>query len=167
MEEFRPPRSNNKARNLTLIFIVAAFAIFFICALFKEMPLRWAFQLISIVIFTAGVYMVARYLTKNYIYRIDGDDLTITEISGRRQTCVCRIAISGVKNIALVDYTTDEGTALAKELKKKKTKRFDYRVDLSPARFIVIETDEGYENSTIYVSYEEKLRLSLKRTYFL
>ena len=137
--------------------LIAAFAIFAICAVFKEMPFRWAFQLVSIVIFTAGVFLVARYLTKFFLYRIDGDDLTVIEISGKRQMCVCRISLQNAKNIALIDYSSGEGTALADELKKKKTKRFDYRVDLAPDRFIVIETDEGYENSVIYLSYDEHL----------
>ena len=161
MEEFRPIRSNNKARNLIFIFIIAAVAISAICAFFKEMPLLWLFQLIAFGLFTAGVFLVTRYLTKYYSYCIDGNDLTVMQLSRRQQLCVCRISLANVKSISLIDYSTGENIALAESLKKKRSKRFDYRVDLSPDKFIVIETDEGYENSTIYLSYEEKLLLSL------
>ena len=161
MEEFRPIRSNNKARNLIFIFIIAAVAISAICAFFKEMPLLWLFQLIAFGLFTAGVFLVTRYLTKYYSYCIDGNDLTVMQLSRRQQLCVCRISLANVKSISLIDYSTGENIALAESLKKKRSTRFDYRVDLSPDKLIVIETDEGYENSTIYLSYEEKLLLSL------
>lgn len=155
MQEFRPLRSNNKARDLTFIFIIAAVAVFGICFAFKDMPFRWVFQLAAMGIFTAGIYLVARYLTKNYLYRVDGDDLIIIEISGKRQLCVCRISLSKAKNISLVDLKKDENSTLPEEIKKNRSRRFDYRVDLSPSRFIVIETDEGCENSAIFLSYDE------------
>ena len=99
MEEFRPIRSNNKARNLIFILISAAIAIFAICAFFKAMPLLWLFQLIAFLLFTAGVFLVTRYLTKYYAYRIDGDELTVMQINQRRQICVCRISLSSAKSI--------------------------------------------------------------------
>ena len=122
MQEFRPARSNNKARDLTFILIIAAVAVFGICYAFKDMPFRWAFQLAAIGIFTAGVYMVARYLTKGFFYRIDGDELTVTELSGKRQMCVCRISLASVKNISLVDHKKGENSTLPEEIKKSRCK---------------------------------------------
>ena len=157
MKEIRPSRSNNKASTLTLILLIAAVAVFAICVAFKSIPFRWGFQLAAIGLFTAGVYIVARYLTKFYSYRIDGDELTVTELSGKRQLTVCRISLSSVKKISLVDFPEGKNITLPDEIKKERKKRFDYRVDLSPNRFILIETDEGYENSAIYLSYDETL----------
>ena len=163
MEEFRPSRSNNKASSLTLILLISAVAVFAICVAFKDMPFRWVFQLAAMLLFAFGVYLVSRYLTKSYSYRIDGDELTVVEFSGKRQMTVCRLSLANVKEIALVDFPEGKNISLPDTVKKQRAKRFDYRVDLSPAKYVVILTDEGYENSAIYLSYDERFLLSLKR----
>ena len=102
------------------------------------------------------------YLTKYYSYRLDGDELSVTELSGRRQIVVCRLSIDNITSVDIVDFPAGENVSLPQEIKKKTKKRFDYRVDLSPARFVIITTDEGYENSAIYLSYDDNL-LSLRK----
>ena len=120
MNEIKPKRSNNKAGTVTLILLITAVIVFAVCTAFKNMPFRWAFQLTAIVIFTSAVYIVARYLTKFYAYRIDGDELTVTELSGKRQLTVCRISLSSVKEIALVDFPEEKNITLNAEIKKQK-----------------------------------------------
>jgi len=164
--EFRPVKSNNKANSLTIILFLGAVILLVLNGFLQGLPFRWVLQLFPILFLTASVFLVARYVVRYYLYRIElsegSADLTVTELSGKRQITVCRISVGGIKECMLIDMA-DGGKEKLREMKKQKGKKFDYRVDLAPEKSILILTDEGYDTSMILLSYHEDLWEELRR----
>lgn len=162
--EWIPTKSNQKARNTVIVLFFGALALMLIPTAFPTLPFRWVIQLLALVLLTAGIFMTTRYLTKMFFYRIVGEgeelDLTVTEASanGKRQVTVCRVGLSGIRRLVILDVTKPE---IEKEeralLKKSHTKQFDYRADLCPAKSILLIVEEGGEELCLFLSYEERL----------
>lgn len=161
--EWLPTKSNQKARNVVLVLLIGAFALMLISSVFSALPFRWIPQLLGLVLLTAAIFLTTRYLTKLFIYRIVGEgeslDLTVTEASsnGKRQITVCRVALSGIRRLVILDASKPE---VEKEerafLKKSKVKQFDYRPDLCPAKSILLIVEEGGEELCLFLAYEER-----------
>ncbi len=162
MYEYIPQKSNRTARRLILLFFAGAAALFLLTVLFPTVPFRWVFQLIALGILTAAIFLVTRYVTKLFIYRIEtaseGEhDLTVTEAAanGKRAVTVCRIGLSHIQSCRIVE--TAEADALLKQLKKEHIRLYDYTVDLRPAQSIFLLTDEGGETLALRLSYDTTL----------
>ncbi len=158
MYELRPQRTNKKAESLIILFFVGAAALFLLSVPLKGIPFLWVIQLLAVMLLVASVYLVTRYVTKGFIYRIEeaegGADLTVTEVAsgGRRQITVCRVSLSGIRE-AVVD--TDGGEL--KRLRRGQRKIYDYRPDLAPARSIVLLSEECGVECVILLAYDERL----------
>ncbi len=167
MLEIIPKKTNKKAQSLIILFFTAAAALFFLTVLLKGIPLLWVFQLIAILLFALAVMLVARYVTKLFIYRIEptdsaygdteGLDLTVTEAntSGKRRITVCRISLSGIKS---VEVLKGEKCSL-RDIKKREGRLpiYDYRPDLYPNESILIKTAEGGKEVYLCLAYDEAL----------
>ena len=98
MYELIPQKTNKIAARLVALSFFGAAAVLLCTVLAPAVPFRWVFQLIAILLLTAGVFLTTRYLTKLFFYRITEDgDLTVTEAAanGKRQVTVCRVAVAG------------------------------------------------------------------------
>ncbi len=152
MYEIRPERTNKKAQSLIILFFIGAAALLLLSVPLKGMPFLWVIQLFAVVLLCVAVFLVTRYLTKGYIYRIEDGDLTVVEISsgGKRQLTVCRVSLSGITESSVL--TGKEG------LRAYKGKRiYDYRPDLLPERSILLVSAEGGEECVILLGYDDRL----------
>ena len=165
MYEWLPTKNNKKAMNLILLFLSGAALLFAFTSLFGEMPFRWAFQLTALCFLTVAIFLTTRYVMKSFLYRIfEGDrggfDLTVTELTsgGKRRVTVCRVGLSEVNRVILLD-AADGGESAAKwrAVKKEGKKIFDYAADLDPARSIVVYLRESGEELILRLSYDKTL----------
>ena len=158
MYEFRPQRTNNRAQNLIILLFAGAAALFLLTFPLKGLPFLWVIQLLAILLLVTAIFLVTRYLTKSYEYALmpdgDGADLTVTEISsgGRRRITVCRISLLSIENIRVVEGNGESVKALHRAGKKV----FDYRPDLSPDVWLLIEATEGGEKFALFLAYGEE-----------
>lgn len=173
MRQWIPQKSNNTARNMILLLFCGAFLLLALTSVLGNISFRWGFQTVAILLLTAAVFLVTRYLTKLFTYRIEKDgeregsyDLTVTEsaTNGKRAVTVCRIGLSHICSARLFDLS-DGGASLAawKAHKKGSKKIHDYRVDLSPTAFLLLTVKEGGETLYLLLSHEEELTELLLR----
>lgn len=158
MFEWIPQRTNTTARKMILLFFLGSAALILVTMLVPGVPFRWVFQLLAIILLTAGVFLTTRYVTKLFIYRIDQGDLTITEANtnGKRQITVCRVAISGILSVT-VSESASEAKEQIRALKKQHIKLFDYTADLQPATSMFVTVREGGEELALRLSYDRAL----------
>ena len=161
MYEFRPQRTNNRAQNLIILLFVGAAALFGLTFLLREFPFLWAIQLFAMLLVVAAIFLVTRYLMKAYEYAVipseGGADLTVTEVSagGKRRITVCRISLSGIESVTVVEGSDERIRA-----RRRAGKIYDYRPDVSPDRSLMAVAKEGGEELCILFAYgEEFLRI--------
>lgn len=165
MYEFRPQRTNNKAQNLIILFFIGAAALFLLSIPLEGLSFIWVVQLLAILLLVAAIFLVTRYIMKSFEYAIvpteSGTDLTVTEISsgGKRRITVCRISLSGIKKIHVTDGE-DDGV---KALRKSGKKMYDYRPDILPERYVLIEAKESGEDFVLLLAYGEEFLSILER----
>lgn len=162
--EWIAQRTNQNARKLAVLLLFGASALMLFTVLIQGMPFRWVFQLIAVGLLIGMIFLVARYESKLYFYRLerDGDegiDLTVTEANakGRAQVTVCRIALRQIRDCVSVDITKADGKEILSVLKKEKKKRFDYCADYRPQKSILLLVEEGDEELAIRLSYDDRL----------
>ena len=159
MYEFKPKRTNDKARNLVILFFIGSAALLLLSIALDGIPFLWVIQLFAVILLAAAVFLVTRYIMRGYIYRIEqtdgGADLTVTEISsgGRRQITVCRISLLGIKSAEA--YGADRSKL--REYRQKTKKIYDYRVDLAPEKSIALLSEECGESSVILLAFDDRL----------
>lgn len=158
MYQVIPKRTNSQASRLILLFFAGAAALMLITMLVPSIPFRWVFQLIALGLLTAAIFLVTRYITKLFFYRIENGDLTVIETDGKgkKQITVCRV---GVGNVIRCEHLTrpEQTDAALADLKKRKIKLFDYTVDLRPAESLLVLVVEGGEELAIRLSFDEGL----------
>ena len=171
--EYSPPKSNKKASGIILILFSLAAGLFLFTLLFPNIPFKWAIQLISIVAFVAVIFIISRYVAKSFVYAIteadDGTlDLTVTEITnaGRTQITVCRIALSNIEEVYLLDRSNPEHIEKIKSLQKSAKadgrKSFNYCPDINPTELCIILVEECGEKFLIKISPDSTLWKYLK-----
>lgn len=157
-------KTNQTARKLSALFLLGAAALMLVTMLFGGIPFRWVFQLLAVGLLIGTVFLIARYESKTYIYRLieqdGGVDLTVTEANakGRGQVTVCRIGIDQLLSCTTLDVSEGDSVkeTLAR-LKKEKKKRFDYCADLRPAKSILLLVEDGDDELAIRLSFDERL----------
>lgn len=162
MFSLMPKKSNNKAQKMVAILFFAAAALMFLSAILKGiMPYVWTVQLLSICFLVGAIFLVSRYLTKNFVYEIaeidGGIDFTVSEsyTGKKRFVTVCRIGLDTVRETILLDG--EQGKKELAELKSKKYRVYDYRPDLLPEKSIALVSDEGGNDIVILLAYDGEL----------
>ena len=164
MYETTPAKSNRKAHSVAAILLIAAFAAMFFSAL-PNLPYRSVMQFAALVMLAFSILMMTRYTLSSYVYAIiqdeDGYDLTVSEIKRKSRITVCRIGLAGIEQVTLATSADKELTAKLKADSKGR-KTYNYCVDLSPAKYVHVLTEECGERITIKLSYDERLFEILK-----
>ena len=160
--EFTPKKNANKLAAITGILIIGAVLLLCITVILGELAYRWILQLAGIIMLTAGVFITSRYVMKSYVYSIievdGGNDLTVTEIQCRHTITVCRISISGIEQIYVVDKKDREAYGeVKKKAKAGARKRFNYCADFLEQKYICILCTECGESLAIELSWDESL----------
>ena len=73
-------KTNQTARKLSVLLLLGSAALMLVTMLFGGIPFRWVFQLLAVGLLIGTVFLIARYESKTYIYRLieqdGGVDLT-------------------------------------------------------------------------------------------
>ncbi len=171
MYEWLSQKTNKTDRRMILLLFAGAAALILITSLVPGVPGIWVFQFIALCLLTAAVFLVARYQGKLFYYRIEEDgegsyDLTVTETNskGKRAVTVCRVGLSSIHTVRMLDFS-DGGESLEfwNTFKKTKAKLHDYTVDLRPVKSILVMVNEGGDDLWLRFSPEEELYQILKR----
>jgi hypothetical protein len=172
MYEWIPKKTNNTADKMILLLFGGSAALVLLTTLAPAIPYRWVFQLLAMGLLAAAIFLVTRYRTKSFLYRVgdDGDggvDLSVTETApnGKRAVTVCRVGLGNILKLYELDLS-DGGASAAtwRELTRRRGKIFDYAIDLRPTRFLVVVAREGGEEVRIRLSYLPELCELLARS---
>lgn len=171
MYQWIPQKSNHTAQKVILILLGGAALLFGMTVVFPDIAYRWAYQLIALGMLTLILFLVTRYLTRSYLYQIrekeGGEcDLEILERSGngKRQFTVCRVSLSGLTSLSLLDLSDGgKSEALLASRKREKKKIYDYCVDLQPQKSCLLQCNEGGEELWIRLNYDPGLWEMLSR----
>ncbi len=160
--EFIPKKNTQKLTTMIGLLLMGAAVMFLITMLNADMPYRWAIQLLGLGMLAMMIFIVTRYLMKNFAYAVlrtdDGDDFTVTELQGRRAVTVCRIAMSSVEQVIVVEQNDRQAdTALKNMVKAQKRKMFNYCADLFTDKYICVLSNEGGVDIAIKLTYDESL----------
>ena len=112
MYEYTPRRKNANALALSILSLVAGFALFALPSVLP-IPMKGFWQLVGMVLIGLAIFVSTRYLLKTYRYAIrpahDGQyDLTVTECQGRRRSVVCRLLMTNLTDVRPYDKATRE-----------------------------------------------------------
>ncbi len=160
--EFIPKKNTNKLSAITGLLLMGAAVMFLVTMLYEEMPYRWAVQLLGICLLSMMLFIATRYLMKSFEYAViktdDGEDFTVTELQGKRAVTVCRIGMSSVEQIIIVEQNDRQAdTVLKSTLKSQKRKVFNYCADMFADKYICLLSNEGGAALAIKLSYDESL----------
>ncbi len=160
--EFIPKKNTNKLTMITAFLLMGAAVIFLVTMLCENMPYRWMLQLLSIGMLGVMIFIVTRYIMKNFVYTVqrteEGDDFTVTELQGRRSVTVCRIGMSSVEQVTVVERNDRHADMMLKNtVKAQKRKMFDYCADLISDKYICVLANECGTALAIKLSYDESL----------
>ena len=89
---YTPSAQNKKAAILTVLFAVAAVAMFLTAGVVTKY--RFAYQITGIVSAIIGVELYLKYVMANYVYEAADDSLRVFRITGTKRECVCSLAYS-------------------------------------------------------------------------
>lgn len=126
------------------------------------------YQLLAVLCFVLSVWMLVRYLMRDYIFRVypredgknGGPDLTITEIYGRKRTVVCRVSVS---DILEVEEITKENR---RELKAKQRGKdvYVYTGEMRPPSLYLLTVADGETVFFLQIYADEALLQCLKHS---
>ena len=146
------PKTNKQREKIVCAALFAAGIAIFLPTLHPQTPLPALFQLVSLLLLTAAISVLIRYLMRNYTYAVQecdrgGDipDFVITEQYGKRLTVVCRVSVTEVEAAMPV---TEENRLQIKEMTKGK-RVFSYISEINPRDLYLITV--RMENETVYL----------------
>ena len=162
MYEFTPDPNKKNAKNIVSALILGGFAVMLVTSVAHTMPFKWAIQLFGIVTIALGIFVMTRYVAKNFVYRVEqtdsGADLTVTEIQKKSEITLCRIALSSIEQVHVCTSAEKEKEkSLVSSFSKDGRKRFNYCADINPEKFIWILANECGESVAVKLSFDETL----------
>ena len=160
MYEVTPKKSNKAAQYTSVTLLISAFAAMVFSGI-PGIPFRAVMQFLALVILSLSILLMTRYTLCAYSYAIVSDhsggyDLTVTELKRKSRITVCRIGLSGIEQVTLAKSADKALSANLKELSKGR-KAYNYCIDLAPAQYIHIISEECGEALVIKLSYDERL----------
>ena len=164
--EFIPEKNNKRLGAISGLLLLGGSLIMIVTSIFEGIAGKWAFQLVSICMFGIGIFLVSRYIMKNYIYSVvatdGGNDLTVTELQNKKKITVCRISVSNIEKAVVIEPSNKSDKAEIKDLiKKGNYKRFNYCADLFDEKCIYLLADECGERVAIKLSWGKDLEAFL------
>ena len=160
--EFIPTKNNKRLGLISGILLIGGSLMMLVTYIFESMSGKWVFQLLAICMFGISIFLVSRYVMKNYIYSIvatnNGNDFTVTELQSKKKTTVCRISVSNIEKAVVIDQGDKEKEDAVKALiKGGKYKKFNYCADVINEKCIYLLADECGERVAIKLSWGEEL----------
>lgn len=159
MYEYKPKRTNNKAKLAVLACFAAAAIAFVGAALVPKYPS--ILQCVGLCLFVPIIQITARYLILQYLYRVrereDGSvDLEIFAYrGGARMQLVCRVGLS--------EITAAMPLSAANKKAPHGMRRYNYHPDMGPLEGLVLSVTNGDGDCEILLSPDEGLTDILTR----
>ena len=144
---FTPKRNIRRAASLSLTFFVMSVGLFAYANLISP-DSKALFQLIGTVLGTAAIFILVKFIIISYVYEIDGDDLSVIEISGKKRTTVARVSLSSVT--ALTDKS------------EKGMRLYNFCLEFFPARTLTLIIEDGDGRYQVKLSYIEEMEKIIK-----
>ena len=150
--EYMPPPKNQWIKTLCMGLFFGALVLFGASGLRDIMPTPWLFQFLAICMLTVSIMLMGRYLLRYYLYRVEetdgGVDFTVTEITRRGGTTVCRLGLHQLRAVKVWN-------AESKPPRGKKI--YNYCVDARPVDSRLLEFADRDEIIYIRFSPDEKM----------
>lgn len=162
MLTFTPKRKVKAAGGISLFLMIAAVALFALAS-FDIFSARSVIQLIAVVFATAAIFILAKYVIMSFSYSLcegnDGSyDLLISQVSGKKVTTVCRIAVSDiveVKRIPRGDKAYKGAYSYVAELLPRELLLLKID-DLGSVFYVKLQTDDAFEKALTEIIKGEK-----------
>ena len=124
--DYTPQKNTKQMTGVILCLVSLGAGPFLFSLIIPNLPFKWVFQLFSIIVLTAVIFIISRFAAKSFLYSIIKTDdstldMTVTEITngGRSKITVCRISVTGIEIIEKIDRADINGRNKQKELEKK------------------------------------------------
>ena len=161
--EYIPPKNNTRITSLIIILSSAGLGFFLLQAVIPIISVQRISQLLGIVSLTGVIFLITRCVARSFVYALiengdEGLDFTVTEIlnGGKKQTTVCRISLSAVREAYMLYPERAEDAEKIRELsnraKKEQRKRFNYCHDIKPSPVCLLFVEECGEPLFIKIS---------------
>lgn len=150
MYEYIPRPEKRRAPGLILLFLLGGLVLMFLPSALS-VPFQSVFQFFGLCLFTAAIFLVTRYMSKSFLYRVFPDDdgqmdFSVTELRGKSRCTVCRIGLADIEEARMVDARQkDQLDAVKQKIKAEKRKQYDYCADLNPtiSCFLFVKEQNG------------------------
>lgn len=148
--------SNNKAKILSAAFFFCGVAILALNSLF-ELPFAGIFQILCALFMTLSILLLTRYVFKSFLLSVfpcdDGFDFTVTECRAKERITVCRVSLSNIERVCVLDEKNK------KELREasKGRKVFSYYPQISPEREVFVFVTECGEKLLLKISPDDTM----------
>ncbi len=160
MYDYRPQRTNAKAKTAVLLCLAAAIIAFVGGGMVPKYPS--ILQCLGLCLLVPVIQITARYLVLQYLYRLrehedGGVDLEIyTYRGGSRMQLVCRVGLSEITGAASLSAQNKSAP--------KGVRRYNYHPDLAPNTGLVLSVTNGDGACEILISPDEYLTKILSKT---
>lgn len=156
MYTFIPKTDKKTAKTLSVGLFLLAAVIYFSPVVFEGLPFSWLWQTVSLLLFVSGIFVLTRYVFKNFKYEIvEGNgkpDLVVSELSPRGEVAVCRVALENIERVEIVE----RGEKLSPE-KIGGRKKFSYLPDIISQKYCAVFVTECGESLLLKIVYDERL----------
>ena len=160
--EFIPTKDNKRLGLVSGLLLIGGAIMLLVTYIFSDITAKWVFQLLAICMFGVSIFLVSRYVMKNYIYAVTatdgGNDLTVTELQGKKKITVCRISVSNIEKAFVIEQGDKVNEDAVKALiRDGKYKKYNYCADLFDEKCIYLLADECGERVAIKLSWGAEL----------
>ena len=114
------------------------------------------YQFFAVALLSMSVLVIVRYLLRNYVYAIHGDEngvpheFVVVEIMGKKQTVVCRISLSDVVNFIPCAVFLKSGMGRGQEI-------YRYVSELFPEHAYFAEVLQGEKRFFVEIYADREL----------
>ena len=148
--------SNKKEKMLSAALFFSAVVLIALSAAF-ELPYEGVFQMLCALLMSFSVLILTRYVFKSFLLSVfyaDGSfDFTVTECRAKEKITVCRISLSNIERVCVLN---DENKKELREAAKGR-KVFSYYPELSPKRECFVFVTECEEKLLLKISPDDTM----------
>ncbi len=156
MYEYIPNPKTKKAKVLGTVLFFLSLAVFFLSG-FKGLAYPAVLQLCAIVMMTAAILIIGKYLTHSFLYRVEETDgvweFAVDELTRSSRVTVCRLELAKLVRVEAVT----KGFRFP-----KRAKVYNYCVDIAPTDSYLLTFSDGafsFDDKEILVRLSPDARL--------
>lgn len=156
MYEYIPNPKTKKAKVLGTVLFFLSLAVFFVSG-FRGLAYPFVLQFCAVVLMTAAILIIGKYLTHSFLYRVEEVDgvweLAVDELTRASRVTVCRLELTKLLRVEPItkDFRLPKGA-----------KVYNYCVDLCPTDSYLLTFSDGafaFDNRELLVRLSPDTRL--------